>query len=419
MRHKSNLINKSVLICALLLTVYVASAQTGALPSIYSLLLDDEQPPEPEISNRVARVERTNQTTCWDNNGLEINCAGTGQDGELQAGVPWPEPRFVDNGDGTVVDELTGLVWLKDGSCLTTQMDFIIGNGICGLSDGSVQDDWHMPNIRELFSLVDVGSQGAGLPVGHPFTLSNPSSSSTTAYFSTTYYVPVSENFAFSHAGVDFDSPSLFNGNIATSIFDNGLNGTFFVLPVRHRNPATGELHLAEGNAPARVEATGQMTCGVTFGWFKCGASDEDGSGQWGMEFPTPRFVDNRDGTVTDRLTGLVWMIDFECADLTGLDWQSVLTAARSFASGQCGVSDDSSAGDWRVPNALELLSLHSVPRRSHQHALFGQDINTFWSSTSLPADPTKAFISRGSPLVAQSKIIDFFDTIIVRDPGN
>ena len=39
-------------------------------------------------------------------------------DGLLRAGIEWPAPRFTDNGDGTVTDSLTGLMWLKDGGCL-------------------------------------------------------------------------------------------------------------------------------------------------------------------------------------------------------------------------------------------------------------------------------------------------------------
>ena len=48
-------------------------------------------------------------------------CKGTGQDGEIQAGVPWPNPRFTDNEDGTVTDHLTGLIWLKNGNPFGTR----------------------------------------------------------------------------------------------------------------------------------------------------------------------------------------------------------------------------------------------------------------------------------------------------------
>lgn len=46
--------------------------------------------------------------------GTEIPWAGTGQDVELQHGVTWPNPRFTYNGDDTVTDNLTGLMWTKD-----------------------------------------------------------------------------------------------------------------------------------------------------------------------------------------------------------------------------------------------------------------------------------------------------------------
>ena len=41
------------------------------------------------------QLPQTGQTKCYDMAGIEINCAGTGQDGEIRAGVPWPIPRFL------------------------------------------------------------------------------------------------------------------------------------------------------------------------------------------------------------------------------------------------------------------------------------------------------------------------------------
>ena len=67
-----------------------------------------------------APAQRTGQTLCFDSSGNEIPCAGSGQDGDIRPGVPWPAERFADHLDGTVSDRLTGLTWLKDGSCLGT-----------------------------------------------------------------------------------------------------------------------------------------------------------------------------------------------------------------------------------------------------------------------------------------------------------
>ena len=89
-----------------------------------------------------------------------------GDDGDIQAGVPLPTPRFTDNQDGTVTDHLTGLIWLRDANCSTiSPVDWPtavsnarqLAHGSCGLSDGSVQGDWRLPNVKELYSLLDFG----------------------------------------------------------------------------------------------------------------------------------------------------------------------------------------------------------------------------------------------------------------------
>ena len=53
------------------------------------------------------QLPKTGQTHCYDTAGNPIACAGTGQDGEIQAGVAWPTPRFAVNGDTTITDNLT------------------------------------------------------------------------------------------------------------------------------------------------------------------------------------------------------------------------------------------------------------------------------------------------------------------------
>lgn len=132
----------------------------------------------PACAGVPAAVPKTGQTRCWDNAGNPIACTGTGQDGDLQNGVS-VEPRFADNGDGTVSDHLTGLIWLKNAgqNCigLQTWADALsssntLASGSCGLTDGSVPGDWRLPNIRELQSLIDYGQINPAFPPGTPFT---------------------------------------------------------------------------------------------------------------------------------------------------------------------------------------------------------------------------------------------------------
>jgi len=65
--------------------------------------------------------------------------------------------RFIDNGDGTVSDTLTNLIWLKNANCFgdlnwATAMSSSaeLSNGECGLSDGSTEGDWHLATKEEL-----------------------------------------------------------------------------------------------------------------------------------------------------------------------------------------------------------------------------------------------------------------------------
>jgi hypothetical protein len=121
-------------------------------------------------------VAKTGQTGCWDRDGSPIPCAGTGQDGEHQAGVSIT-PRFIDNLDGTVTDNQTSLIWLQNADCfgLRSWTDSLsdantLAAGSCGLTDGSVADDWRLPNVKEFQSLFDYGNHSPALPLDHPFS---------------------------------------------------------------------------------------------------------------------------------------------------------------------------------------------------------------------------------------------------------
>ena len=130
-----------------------------------------------------ALVPQTGQTMCWNESDMLTNCDDTGQDGDIQAGVIPPDPRFTVN-NGTVTDHLTGLLWLLDASCddlgpngngRGTWQEALdaaneLADGICGLTDGSIAGNWRLPNVRELESLIDYGNVAPALPTGHPFS---------------------------------------------------------------------------------------------------------------------------------------------------------------------------------------------------------------------------------------------------------
>jgi hypothetical protein len=156
-----------------------------------------------------SRPAKTGQTTSY----------RTHDDGDLQKGVTRPNPRFTEPSpvDGTVTDNLTGLMWHKDANLTKTQdynpdntgdgrvqwtNAFIfltnLNNGTYGTgSSGNVgHTDWRLPNINELLSLICWAYSGPALSnetgtgqwtSGNPFTGVQSSSywSSTTLVFNT------------------------------------------------------------------------------------------------------------------------------------------------------------------------------------------------------------------------------------------
>jgi Ni/Co efflux regulator RcnB len=138
-----------------------------AAPAVTAATVDSEQ----------ALVPRTGQTDSYDESGLNRD------DGGLQKGVIWPVPRFKDTGQGTIKDQLTGLIWLKNANCGGAMNWQDALNFVAGINDGSNdcgdtskrgthRTDWRLPNVRELQSLVDYGTYNPALPgnVGNPFT---------------------------------------------------------------------------------------------------------------------------------------------------------------------------------------------------------------------------------------------------------
>lgn len=142
---------------------------------------------ELDAERRHYRVPQTGQKDCWTANSLNPDdphfifpCGLTGHDGDHQAGLAPPANRFVDNGNGTVTDTFTKLVWLIRGDCadelswpeaveFATNINGMPNMNACSLRDGSAPGVWRMPNLREMTSLLDYGTPYQTLPDGFPF----------------------------------------------------------------------------------------------------------------------------------------------------------------------------------------------------------------------------------------------------------
>ena len=334
-------------------------------------------------------LPKTGQTTCYNDVGAVIACPGTGQDGDTQAGIAWPSPRFTNHGDGTVTDNLTGLMWMANGNYAGDRLEWKETlNELRWVNDGTYPNfgynDWRLPNINELESLVNYGASdpAAWLNTQGFFNAQAGNSS----YWSSTMDVQFPNSLAWAIRFLDGRSESL-----PLSGTGDGRNYVWLVRSGQTSNP--------DPNYPSNVWKTGQ-----TINYYPT----DDGYYQMGVTWPVPRFTDNGD-TVTDNLTGLMWLKDTNCiySQYPGFDLDptvgdgavSWLNAMNFVAGINNGTYTNCSGGynDWRVPNVKELRSLldysQALPAVPPGHPFIGSGGNTaYWSSTTKTWVPDSAW---------------------------
>jgi hypothetical protein len=161
-----------------MLKFFILSVFLGVM--IVGLTSCDDDGSRGGIGATDAPLPQTGQTTCYNQAGTMINCADTGQDGDIQAGVVPPVPRFTDNGEGQITDNLTGLVWLRDADCFGKRrwvIALVLANslesGQCGLTDGSIPGQWRLPNRNELRSLFNLQNSNPATDLNAPLSTGN------------------------------------------------------------------------------------------------------------------------------------------------------------------------------------------------------------------------------------------------------
>ncbi|RWX52030.1 hypothetical protein VU01_10499 [Candidatus Electrothrix marina] len=260
----------------------------------------------------------TGVSTYYSNNSLLTSAPATGEAFYGQdAHCNGNQPSYTDNGDGTVTDNVTGLMWQQDMGSKMTWSDANAQPSSLSLGGHT---DWRLPTIKELYSLIlFTGAKGDG---NDPDTY--------TLFIDTDYFIqPFGDTANTEERIIDAQTWS------ATEYVGTTMGGDATVFGV---NFIDGRIKgYPKYNPPANTASEGTA-------YFRFVRGNTD--------YGTNNFVDNENGTVSDLATGLMWQ---QADDGTARDWENAL----AYAEGLELAGHD----DWRLPNAKELQSIVDYTR--------------------------------------------------------
>lgn len=240
----------------------------------------------------------------------------TGEDGTLEHYLTsYPivtDSSYTDNEDGTITDNITGLMWQKDPGAKMDYNDAVLGADSFELAG---HFDWRLPTIKELYSLIDF-------------------------------------------KGVDPSGPDVTSAEGLISFIDED------VFDFEYGDPNSGDRIIdSQWTTSSKYVSTvmNNQKCffGVNFadGRIKCYPT-QAGKGYFTIyvrgnsEYGTNKFTDNGDGTITDSATNLMWQ---KGDSNVGMNWQE--------ANDHCEVELTAGLDDWRLPHVKELQSIVDYTR--------------------------------------------------------
>jgi Protein of unknown function (DUF1566) len=233
-----------------------------------------------------------------------------GQDGFYETS----SPSYRDNGDGTITDLSTGLMWVKARGAKTPWNDAMAGAAKCQVGGHT---DWRAPTIKELYSLISF--TGA-------FRMS---AAASTPYLDTRYFGFAYGDESKGERGIDCQDWS------ATPYLGTTMGGNATVFGV----------NFADGRIKGYPRDQGPR--GVARMYIRYVRDNPD--------YGKNDFTDNGDDTITDRATGLMWS---KADSAQGMDWKAALAWVQAR-------NQENYLGhnDWRLPNAKELQSIVDYTR--------------------------------------------------------
>lgn len=222
------------------------------------------------------------------------------------------QPSYTDNGDGTISDKVSGLMWQKDmGQKISYPDAFEKADGM----DLAGYGDWRVPTIKELYSLILFTGQVKG-------------AEAIDLFIDTDYFVQPLGDVSQGEREIDAQTWS------STQYKGLTMNGDTTVFGV---NFIDGRIKGYPKNKPFDASISNIMYFRMVRGNIAYGIND---------------FEDNGDETISDMATGLMWQ---KADNGQFYDWEGALKYAENLEHG--GYSD------WRLPNAKELQSIIDYSR--------------------------------------------------------
>jgi len=237
------------------------------------------------------------------------------------------QPSYQDNGDGTVTDLVTGLMWQKspdmdgDGDIdYEDKMSYSEAMAEAENFNLAGYTDWRLPSIKEMYSLIVFSGID---PSGY-----EGSTEGLTPFIDTAFF-----DFAYGDetAGERIIDAQMASSNLYVGTTMNGDETMFGV------NFADGRIKgYPTGPMPGQTEDKQFYVMYVR------------GNADYGIN----DFVDNENGTITDEATGLMWMQE---DSQEGMNWEAALSYAENY--------EFAGYSDWRLPNVKELQSILDYTR--------------------------------------------------------
>lgn len=319
---------------------------------VASLFLNSSSGGDIKYQNLSFAIPSTGQIVAYDSNG-PIQLPETGDDFFGQDANNNLKPtNYVDNGNGTVLDVVTRLTWMKK---MQAKMTLAEAQVALQELNKKVPSDWRIPSVTELYSLILYSGQVFG-------------DKSVKLFIDTRYFEQPIGDVQIGEREIDAQvwSSTPFNG--ITMVRDRSQFGVNFV---------DGRIKAYSLNDP-RNGSPNRMFFRFVRG---------------NPEYGKNKFIDNGDGTISDYATGLMWQ---KSDSRKGQNWKDALAYCRRQTTG--------GFHDWRMPSAKELQSIvdysvsYQVDARPAASPLFDftkttrpdmkSDIPFFWTGTTLLDGP-------------------------------